>query len=48
MTADEPRTPESLLPAPAEGREERVDLGGWDAHILRWGQRAPAESPERS
>jgi esterase len=37
MTADEPRTPESLLPAPGAGREERVDLGGWDAHILRWG-----------
>jgi pimeloyl-ACP methyl ester carboxylesterase len=37
MTADEPRTPESLLPAPAEGRQERVDLDGWDAHILRWG-----------
>jgi pimeloyl-ACP methyl ester carboxylesterase len=37
MTADEPRTPERLLPAPAEGREERVDLDGWDAHILRWG-----------
>jgi pimeloyl-ACP methyl ester carboxylesterase len=37
MTADEPRTPESLLPAPAEGREERVDLDGWDADILRWG-----------
>jgi len=37
MTADEPRRPESLLPALSEGREERVDLDGWDAHILRWG-----------
>jgi pimeloyl-ACP methyl ester carboxylesterase len=37
MTADEPRTPESLLLAPAEGREERAGLDGWDAHILRWG-----------